>query len=179
MMAFNDESTDRENMSRFFEAYKRPLLKFAYSILNDYELAADAVQGSFLNLMKAYDDLRSFSDERLLAYSWPVVRHECSKIIRQNRSQHLEDDDLSAFVEKAIASDPCEVIIKEQALHDSIQKLPAHYRLAIEMKYFYDSSDAAIAKVLDVKPGSVRMILSRARARLKELYFSEEVKAHV
>ena len=47
--------------------------------------------------------------------------------------------------------------------------LPDRYALFLKMKYFGDFSDEEIAGALGVKKNSLRMIHSRARARLKEL----------
>ena len=56
-----------------------------------------------------------------------------------------------------------------QKVVDQMDHLPDRYALFLKMKYFGDFSDEEIAGALGVKKNSLRMIHSRARARLKEL----------
>lgn len=73
-----------------------------------------------------------------------------------------------------------ENIIKDAddaVLRACIEELPEKFRLAILLKYYYDWKDSDIAKAIDISDNSVRMILTRARQKLKALYimhFGEE-----
>ena len=55
-----------------------------------------------------------------------------------------------------------------------INNLPPRYALFLQMKYFGDFTDDEIAGALGVKKSSLRMIQSRARAKLKELCGKED-----
>lgn len=54
-----------------------------------------------------------------------------------------------------------------------IVQLPEKFRLAILMKYYYNQSDREIAQAIGISNSSVRMILTRARQKLKKAYMEE------
>lgn len=177
MMAFNDEPTDAEKLSQFFTAHHKQLLKYAFSILKDYEKAGDAVQNSMESIIRVYDRLRDFSDERLLAYSWVVVKHACYAIIEKERAMPIVDEDISEMDDMLDSKDDYDEILNRQAVHETVKKLPEKYRTAIVLRYFFDLDDISIAKVLKAKPENVRMTLSRGRKALRKLYLAEGAQA--
>ncbi len=56
-----------------------------------------------------------------------------------------------------------------------VKKLPQKYRIVIHLFYYEELSIDEIAKVLRMKPSTVRTQLTRARARLKILLERDEV----
>lgn len=55
----------------------------------------------------------------------------------------------------------------ENLIWDAVQALEEIYRLPVYLYYFQELSTAEIAKVLSLRPGTVRMRLSRARELLR------------
>jgi RNA polymerase sigma factor (sigma-70 family) len=55
-----------------------------------------------------------------------------------------------------------------QALVGALSRLPARQRLAIVLRYVHDLPDPDIAAALGCRTGTVRALLSRARASLRE-----------
>lgn len=66
---------------------------------------------------------------------------------------------------------------EENRVWQAMQALPENYRLPIYLFYFEELSTDEIAKALSIRPGTVRMRLSRGRDLLRELlkgeYFDE------
>lgn len=66
---------------------------------------------------------------------------------------------------------------EENQVWQALQSLPEEYRLPIYLFYFEELSTGQIAKALSIRPGAVRMRLSRGREKLRELlkgdYFDE------
>lgn len=66
---------------------------------------------------------------------------------------------------------------EENRVWQALQSLPEEYRLPIYLFYFEELPTDRIAKVLALRPGTVRMRLSRGRERLREVlkgdYFDE------
>lgn len=66
---------------------------------------------------------------------------------------------------------------EENRVWTALQSLPEEQRLPIYLFYFEDLSTEAIAKALRVRPGTVRMRMTRGRERLRTLlkgdYFDE------
>lgn len=170
MFVFNDIITDAEDLERFYRTHCKSLEKYAYSIVKNQLLAEEAVQNSLLKIINYYDNVRDFEEDRLLKYMIRVIFHECCRLLRKKgQEQHLplpEAEDLPAVEE----SEAIDHILDREAMRSAIAKLEPVYRTAIVMKYYDNASNAMIAAALDVKPDSVRMILSRARAKLKAIY---------
>jgi RNA polymerase sigma-70 factor (ECF subfamily) len=66
---------------------------------------------------------------------------------------------------------------EQDAVFAALQELPTQYRVVLHLFYFEDMSIAQIASALDLEKGTVKVRLSRARAkmrdRLKGEYFNE------
>ena len=56
-----------------------------------------------------------------------------------------------------------------QLVWEAVQALEEAYRLPIYLFYFQELSTGEIARALSLRPGTVRMRLSRGRDRLREL----------
>ena len=62
-------------------------------------------------------------------------------------------------------------------LRSAVQSLPLEYR-AVVVLYYYEQMDIrTIARMLEVRPDTVKKRLSRARVRLRELLNPQEVMA--
>lgn len=66
---------------------------------------------------------------------------------------------------------------EENLVWEAVRSLEETYRLPIYLHYFQELSTREIGKVLSLRPGTVRMRLSRGRDKLRELlkgdYFDE------
>ena len=66
---------------------------------------------------------------------------------------------------------------EENLVWEAVRSLEEAYRLPIYLHYFQELSTEEIAKALSLRPGTVRMRLSRGRDKLRELlkgeYFDE------
>jgi RNA polymerase sigma-70 factor (ECF subfamily) len=54
-------------------------------------------------------------------------------------------------------------------LEEAIAKLPLQDRQLITLSYFDERSSAAVAEIMELEPGTVRVYLSRAREKLRKL----------
>lgn len=61
----------------------------------------------------------------------------------------------------------------ENLVWEAVQSLEDAYRLPIYLHYFQELSTQEIGKVLSLRPGTVRMRLSRGREKLRELLKGE------
>lgn len=178
MMAFNDMPSDSETIARFYEAHKKALLNYARAILRDDELAADALQNAIESLLHSYDHVRDLSDADLLHYSMKVVRRECYRIFKKQNKMPAPSAEIEELAQDSADLDEYIQFQDREVMQKAVSQLKRNYRTAIELRYYQNRDDAAIAFALDIKPESVRAVLSRARNKLKELYLAEEVDRH-
>jgi RNA polymerase sigma-70 factor, ECF subfamily len=64
---------------------------------------------------------------------------------------------------------------KREQLWRSVQQLPLHYRIALIMHYYGDFSYREIAKLMDKREGTIRVIIHRALQQLRTL--TDELEA--
>lgn len=167
---FQHNSPDSEFLESFVEQHILDFSRFAYSVVHDYDCAQDGVQNAMEAILKYYDNLRDFDEQRLFRYCLAIVKHECL------RSAAKRDSTLSIEEVACLDSMPDEMldrIIQAEntaILKECVARLPEKFQTAILMKYYYNQSDEAISRVIGISAPSVRMILTRARTKLKKTY---------
>ena len=135
------------------------LYRAALAILGGAQEAEDAVQDAFLTyLEKAPEDL-----ENPGAWLMRVLVNGCrSRLRRAWRREGPLPDDLPV-------PGP-----EERRELEELFALPAEDRAVIHLFYYEGWSTDEIARILGVRPGTVRSRLSRARQRLRALLSEEE-----
>lgn len=157
-----------EQKARGFQALcqkLRPdLLRFAYWLCRDRELAEDVVQESMLRAWKAQDSLE---DEKA-AKPWflTIVRRELARTFERKRLTTVNVDDLVAREEPSLASaDQGEL----QEIRAAIFTLPLEYREPLVMQVLLGYSTSEIAGALELSLPAVLTRLFRARQQLRTL----------
>lgn len=168
-MSFPQNSTDSEFLESFLEQHIVDFSRFAYSIVRDYDCAQDGIQNAMEAILKYYDNIRDFDEQRLFRYCLAIVKHECLRAARAGSTQPLEEADCP----DPVPDEMLERIIRSEnsaILKQCVSRLPEKYQTAVLMKYYYNQSDDAISRVIGVSAPSVRMVLTRARTKLKQNY---------
>ena len=130
------------------------LYRTALAILGHPQEAEDAVQDAFVKFLeRAPADLREPG-----AWLMRVLVNGCKSRLRDawRRVGPLPDD--------LPAPEP-----REREELEELFSLPPEDRAVLHLFYYEGRSTGEIARILDVRPGTVRSRLSRARGRLKKL----------
>lgn len=169
-MPFRHDSPDYLFFESFVEQHITDFSKFAFYVVHDYDCAQDGIQNALESVLKYYDNIRDFDEQRLFRYCLAIIKHEClraavkqSKIISVEEVEHFD----------SVPDEMLDQIIREEdatILNECVSLLPGKYQTAILMKYYYNQTDSDISKVIGVSVSSVRMILTRARTKLKKHY---------
>lgn len=169
-MPYGQPESDYEIFDAFVRKHIEEFGRFAYYVVHDYDYAHDGVQNALEAIMKYYDRVRDFDEQRLYRYCLSVIRNECIRAATENRNV-VSTDEIESY--DSVPDDMLDNIIRDvnnETLKKCIAQLPEKYRLAILMKYYYNRPDREIAQAIDVSDSSVRMILTRARQKLKTFY---------
>lgn len=173
-MPFHDSATDETKMTEFFQYAALPLYKYAMLLLEDHDLAQDAVQNTFTALVRYYDQVRDFEQERLLRYAKRILEHECGFVGKQQDSLVLTQD---LAVEDPQAEEPfidfVERKVTREEVRRCIRKMMPRYRKVLHMRYFENRSNEELAAELNLPVNSTRTVLTRARMQLKKIYQEE------
>ena len=122
--------------------------------------ADDAFQEVFLRYIRKKPEFQS--EEHRKAWFIRVTINCCKSILASPWKKRIVP--LASFADTLIFETK-----EENELFYQLQKLPPEYRVAIHLFYYENMSIDEICNVLEKKTSAVKMQLSRARKRLKEI----------
>ncbi|SFU75449.1 RNA polymerase sigma factor [Butyrivibrio sp. M55] len=141
------------------EMYKDNIYAAAFNICKSAADAEDVVQDTFLQY---YMTKKEFDDEKHIRYWLLRVAINKAKNI-QSSFRRKNEMSLEDYVETLTFETP-----ESRELFEEVLKLPEKYRVVIHLFYYEDYSVKEIAKILRVTESSVKVRLSRGRAKLKD-----------
>lgn len=159
--------------------YMPRFYRLAYLITRDPDSAADAVQEA---LLRAYRSLRSLRGEAAFRpWFTRILVNEASKQGQRWRRLLLlftgELSDRAQALGMAGLPESPEAILEareeRQGLWQAVQQLSTAHRTALVLRYWEELSEAEMAAVLEIPPGTVKSRLYHARAALEQVLSRE------
>jgi RNA polymerase sigma-70 factor (ECF subfamily) len=141
-------------------AYRR-----AYYILKDPGLAQDAVQDAFIKVYDNMDQLRNV--DKMVAWLMVIVKN-CAIVQLGKRGRDIAVEDPTYYEKRIWDKKTPDLLVEEKELRRVIvdilnNELSQAYQDVIILKYYYELSYEDIAKVLDIKIGTVKSRIHRAK----------------
>jgi RNA polymerase sigma-70 factor (ECF subfamily) len=143
------------------ELWQKALLIFALRYLDQETDARDAVQETWISVIKGLNKLQNPS----LFVSWlfRILTNKCVDRMRQ-RQQELRQ------LERAnIKSESSEISNESKSLSQAIQRLSDEHKILIILRFGQELQIGQIASILNIAEGTVKSRLHRALARLREI----------
>lgn len=154
---------DRE-FRKFVADFLPTLLRGAYLLTHDVDLAEDVVQGTLLRVFRRWDHAR----ENPEAYTRQTLISVCRDHWRRQRRRPLEVPEHEASIAGRTASFS-EDVERREALDQALAALPYLQREVLVLRYFFDFSVTQTAELLDVPEGSVKSATHRGLEQLRGL----------
>lgn len=160
-----------EALAALVEQYASTLYRVAFSVLRNAADAEDAVQETFLRVLRHQDTLGEVRDHRvwLIRIVWNIV------LDRKRRAKtRPETEDVSELArvlpEKGLSAEERAAAAEHHGnVLRMVDRLPAKEREVLVLSAFEELSSVEIASVLGVTESSVRSRLFRARNLMAEL----------
>ena len=151
---------------------KNKLYRFASRLLDDGEEAQDAVQEVFIKLWDKRDKLEGLNS--LEAYAMKVTRNHCLDKIKARRTVSIEKSKSLYTKENEEVSVERQIELKDSAkyIKKLIAGLPEQQKMIIQLRDIDGYEFEEIEQALDINLNTIRVNLSRARKRIRELYIN-------
>ena len=165
-LAVLESDEERQQFTALYEQYHDRMEQIALNILGEQHDAEDAVQNSFLQIIRHFEKIFEISCEELPFWIISIVKNESLMILRTRR-KIVPLEEWAGF-EKS-AND----VTGYHELVELFRNLPETYRAVLEMKILIGYTDKEIAKHLDISETAVSSRASRGRELLRKLIEKE------
>ena len=161
LLAMLETEEDRERFLKLHGAYEKKLYAVAVRVLGDRTAAEDAVQQTWLQIIRRWDRVSQLPWSETEGYLVTAVKNTAVDMLRKNRREESLPEDW----------DPPAPETEETAyryLVSLIRALPESYRRVLELKCVEEESNREIARRLGLKESTVATRVLRGRTMLAE-----------
>ncbi|MGH9943751.1 MAG: RNA polymerase sigma factor [Pyrinomonadaceae bacterium] len=171
---------DEAAFAELVRRYRKQITNFVYRMTNDYELAVDLAQETFLRVYRAAD--RYQTGYAFSTYIYRIAANLAISELRRRKRRRLVS--LSGFFQggeqrgEPAEFDPADEtplqdatlvdVERRRAVARAIATLPEKYRLPLVLRDVEERSYEEIAQILEMSEGTVKSRISRARSFLRE-----------
>jgi RNA polymerase sigma-70 factor (ECF subfamily) len=157
-------------IAELFKNYHQPIFAYLYRLVNDWELAHDLTQETFLQLLRTADQLPSIENPRAWIYRI-ATNLAFNTLKRRQRFAWLPWRQLDE--QHMLTEDPARQIHQWDEVAQALATLPAKYRAPL-LLYSYDGLNVReVATALNLSEGAVKTRLHRAREMFRQAYGKE------
>ena len=160
---------DSSAFKRLLLPHYRRMYATAMTILRNNDDACDAVQEAFTRLWEKRDELPNIDNPE--AYCVTTIKRICIDRIRRDAIQidEITTDNLLISDDSDKQADNRESL---QLVTHLMQQLPKQQRQVLQLRAFNDCSLEEIESITGLTGVNVRALLSRARRRMRELFYN-------
>ena len=174
------QAGDSDAMEQLFARFQKPLFNFFYRMVGRRETAEDLVQETFVKLCR-FGHTFCGSNAKFTTWLYSVAGNQCRDFIRHSNRRpempvadmeetYSEEDQVElplASLESPVEEHLMQMEFREE-LKVAINSLPEKERTAIILREYHDLEYKEIAETLGCPIGSVKVLIFRARQRLRE-----------
>lgn len=160
--------THPEFKARFLPCYQK-LYRIAYRYMGNACDAEDMVQNTYLKLWEKQDFLEGVENDE--AYAVTTLKHLC---LDKLKAPLVQTDDDSGLVGESSPEPPPDQALEQKEemkiVMRIIYELPEQQRQVVLMRHFEEKSTEEIERETGLSNVNIRVLLSRARKTIKELF---------
>jgi RNA polymerase sigma-70 factor (ECF subfamily) len=158
---------DHDAFGEIVFCHQQTVFNVAYRLLDNIHDAEDATQEAFI---RAYQFFEAFDSERpLVPWLKRIAVNVCLNYLEGQKSVSPLDDELAPAPDPNPGPEALTVNHnRDERIRIELHRLPARYRLVIELRHFQDLSYEEIANELRRPLSDIKSDLFRARKLLAE-----------
>lgn len=146
----------------------------------DESIAEDMTQDIFLDVFKGMNGFKGLCSER--TWIFKIAKNKLYDFYRKRYNQTAQLVEIDNQLAEQLSDDKqdieqyMEIVFETQAVCDSLNSLPPHYKIILLLKYIDNKSIKQIAEIVHRSPKAIESLLKRARNAFLEQYQSSQEK---
>lgn len=153
---------NREAFNALVHRWQEKLFRHAWRLTGSEEAAWDAVQETWLAVVKGIKRLKE--PGAFAGWVYRILGNKCTDWVRrQKRNRELIEKMMSEEVEGRVGT-------LRLRLWDALLRLSEDHRLIVVLRYVEGYSVREVASILDIPEGTAKSRLHSARQQLKEIW---------
>ena len=165
LLVLQCQQGDAASFDRLVRRWQPPLLNYTYRLTGDWAAAQDAVQETWIVVIRGLVALKDVA--RFRPWLFRIASHKCQDHWRRNQSsqrlaetlQQESEGMVTAALPNADGAD----------IDAAFRRLPPESRTVLALMYLEDFSVGEMADVLSLPEGTVKSRLFHARQQLRKL----------
>lgn len=159
---------DEQDFSQRVMVYSGKFYRYSLKLLGNADDARDVVQDLYVKLWSMRESLPRV--QNIEAFSTTIVRNLCiDRLKKYSRQNAYHGDEQALEQAQQEVGDSGEVERKLNLIRHALKQLPQIQQKVFLMRDFEEKEFESISLELGLTPENVRVVLSRARKRVKEI----------
>lgn len=153
--------TEAQSLSDFevlFTTYQSAMYRIAYAILRDDGLAEDAVQQTFLKLLKEFPKIESITSNKTKSFIVILVRNTAIDLYRKRKRENIVYLDEIDVTQAGCVDSPEDQVLSSQGcevMKEALLSLDERYSDILMLRYFHGYRNKEIAALLSLSEAVV------------------------
>ncbi|MCL1938588.1 MAG: RNA polymerase sigma factor [Candidatus Azobacteroides sp.] len=164
---------EQEQFKREILPLRGKLTFYAQQLLGNESEAEDVIQEVFLKLWYMREDLKNYHN--IPALSYKMTKHLCLNLLKGSQRKNEELNESILVYETLSPESQLEQKDEVERVMLIIDQLPDLQKTMLRMKHVDGFEIDEIAGITGSTPEAVRMNLSRARKKVRELFFRKKI----
>ncbi len=148
--------------------YRNKMFRVAYRLLEDACDAEDMVQEAYIKLWNKKEELNHI--ENIESYCVVLLRNLCLDFLRSKNRHHIQSTEDIVIPDAGVLTNEIERDEDLRHIESIIARLPEQQQKIIRLRHFDDYTNEEIEQIMGLTSVNVRVLLSRARKKIKELF---------
>lgn len=159
---------DAESFKKEFLPYHRKLYHVAYRLLENEADAEDVVQEAYLKLWDKRDGLAIISNPE--AFSVTLIKNMCYDLLRSGKYAAAKQTVELTSIHRTCPADDLEMRDEVRQVKKIITQLPEQQQTVVMLRDVKECSYEEIEHITGLNSVNIRVLLSRARKRIREQF---------
>ena len=175
MFLILDNNDDKEKFCFLYKKINATIYKRVYSILKNEHDTEDALQETWVKVMKNFHKIKDQSYEKEIGFIWMVAKNTAIDIYNK-RKRTVDIDDLDSMLSERTESVENNVIskIETDKMLTTVKNINEKYKKPLMLKLLYGFTNKEIAEILNITETNVSTRISRAKESVRKIILKRD-----